>query len=87
MVARVLCGERIGWALDDFNIRHARLATELAGLQQKVKFGYHPDAEEVAYLWTANNDARAFIVIGDPAVRLNLAAEVEESGQPSSLET
>jgi len=45
---------------------------------EDVKFGAEADPYEIAGLWTANNDARSYSVVGDPAVRLMLA----ENGKP-----
>ena len=53
------------------------LRRDLHGAQREIediKFGAEPDERELAGLWTANNDARGYIVVGDPAVRLPLAA-------------
>jgi hypothetical protein len=40
-------------------------------LLEKIRDGYRADDAEVelARLWTANNDARNTIIVGDPAVR------------------
>jgi len=73
MVMRALKGERIGWALDAFNLRYSRLGAELADIQRKEKYeGYKPVPERMAHLWTATSDARAFVILGDPAVKLNV---------------
>jgi hypothetical protein len=37
---------------------------------EDAKYGKQIDALELSGLWTANNDARGYAVIGDPAVRL-----------------
>jgi hypothetical protein len=73
MIMRAMNGQRIGWALDAFNLRYSRLGAELADIQRKERYeGYKPDSEHMAYLWTATSDARAFVTLGDPAVKLNV---------------
>jgi hypothetical protein len=65
-------GHPIGSALDCFNMRYAALSTELTNLYHEI--GDHPttkQAYELAERWTANNDARGYIILGDPAVRLH----------------
>ncbi|MGC9349633.1 MAG: hypothetical protein ACP5JG_15960, partial [Anaerolineae bacterium] len=68
---RLLSGYPVGAALDFFNLRYAALATELTYLYERIS---DPptlrDAYRLAELWTAHNDARGFVVMGDPAVRL-----------------
>jgi hypothetical protein len=75
----LLRGARLGWAMEQFNARYAELGTRLATIVQQVKYdGPMPDKDKLAYLWTARNDARSLIVLGDPAVRL--AAAPAEGG-------
>jgi hypothetical protein len=45
---------------------------------EDVEFGKQPDHLELAAMWTANNDARGFAILGDPAVRLVGAAHRTE---------
>ena len=56
--------------LEAFAARHADLAVNLNGELENIKFGAKPDPVALANLWTANNDARGYVIIGDPAVRL-----------------
>ncbi len=66
---RLLKGHPIGSAMDYFDLRYAALATELVHLIDKVQ----PNKYKLAEKWTAHNDARGYVVIGDPAVRLRAA--------------
>ncbi|HET91578.1 MAG TPA: hypothetical protein ENN99_12700 [Chloroflexi bacterium] len=70
---RLLKGHPVGSAMDYFDLRYAALATELVPLMEANT----PDKYELAEKWTAHNDARGYVVIGDPAVRLR-AAQVSE---------
>jgi hypothetical protein len=66
----ILAGQRVGNALDQFNIRWAALTTEIA---DRLKAGTKPEEQtELANLWVARDDARNYIVFGDPAVRLRV---------------
>lgn len=68
---QLLAGQPVGAALDYFDMRYAALATELATLYDHLEDP--PTAAEIyrlAELWTASHDARSYVVLGDPAVRL-----------------
>lgn len=69
-VERLLKGHPVGSAMEYFNMRYAALSTELTSVQQTERFGMTINDFELAQMWTANNDAKGYIVIGDPAVRL-----------------
>jgi len=70
-VERLLKGIPVGAAMEYFNGRHAALSSELAAAVDAAKWK-EPDPYALAEMWTANNDARGYIVVGDPAVRLPL---------------
>lgn len=69
-INRLIEGFPIGYALEFFNDRYAEISTVLSSKLYKIKFGAIADEIEISNLWTSNNDARSYAIIGDPAVRL-----------------
>jgi hypothetical protein len=70
VIGRLLRGERIGQATDAFNIRWAALSTTLAEMQLDLQHGGDVPLKTLGQLWVARDDARNFMILGDPAVRL-----------------
>jgi hypothetical protein len=66
----LLEGWPVGAAMEYFNQRYAELATLLTAALRRAFAGEPVDAREVSRLWTAHNDARGYVVVGDPAVRV-----------------
>lgn len=70
VLGRLMRGERVGQAMDAFNIRWAALSTALAELQLDLHHGANVSPRNLGRLWVARDDARNFMVLGDPAVRI-----------------
>ncbi|MFV9505673.1 MAG: hypothetical protein AB4911_14050 [Oscillochloridaceae bacterium umkhey_bin13] len=76
MLRRVLlAGAPVGWALEFFNQRYAELATDLTRQIEDLEFGGPIQPYQLTASWTEHNDARSYVVLGDPAVRLSLQGQ------------
>jgi hypothetical protein len=64
-------GARLGWAMESLTSRYAEIATELTRRMDGFRrYGKRIDDADLVGLWTATHDARAYVVLGDPAVRV-----------------
>ncbi len=68
----LLAGAPVGWALEFFNERYAELATGLTANMESLRYHEAVDDAQMSAHWTEHNDARSYVVLGDPAVRLPL---------------
>lgn len=71
----LMLGRRVGSALDRFNLKWATVSTAIAERLRDVKDADGADGEqdeELARLWIQRDDARNYLLFGDPAVRLRL---------------
>jgi len=71
VIGRMLNGDRMGQATDQFNMRWAALSTDLATMLDQSR-GLKCDPRVLANQWVARDDARNYILFGDPAVRLRV---------------
>ena len=69
-LGRLLKGYPVGYAMELFNHRYAELAAGLSNDQDAINRGATFDDDLLAAAWISNNDARNYIILGDPAVRL-----------------
>ncbi|MBN1953707.1 MAG: hypothetical protein JW900_01545 [Anaerolineae bacterium] len=74
---KLMNGEPVGLATDpSFGMRYADMAAELGESLKELRFddAFVSDRELVR-LWTATNDARGYVVLGDPAVSIPFARD------------
>jgi hypothetical protein len=64
-------GVRLGSAMESLTSRYAEIATELTLRMDRLRrYGKRIDDADLVGLWTATHDARTYVVLGDPAVRV-----------------
>lgn len=68
----LLSGDPVGWTTESFNLRYADLASNLTEVIENLEYG-EPNPYDLAGMWTSHNDARGYVVLGDPAVRIPFA--------------
>jgi len=64
----LMSGMPVGAAMEYFDERYAELASDLSVMLEEIEHGTITAGPELANLWTANNDARGYAILGDPAV-------------------
>lgn len=72
---RLMDGHPLGSAMEFFNQRHAELAVTYSELTQDRNALLDVDAVQFARVYRADNDARNFVVLGDPAVKATYRTE------------
>jgi hypothetical protein len=72
----LMAGKRLGLAMEAFGQRHGAIATLLTAEMERWRERPESRPEGMtdelgeAFLWLAHNDARGYVLLGDPAVRL-----------------
>jgi hypothetical protein len=69
MLLALTDGKRVGHATEYLGTRAAEISSQLTELLSARGNRRRIDPRELSWVWTANNDARSYVVIGDPAVR------------------
>lgn len=78
-------GKRVGQALSYFGARYAELAADVFAESLDTESGRSGQVNP--YLWTAIRDARSYIALGDPAVRIPLRPSSPRHGNVASAES
>ncbi len=70
-IGGTLSGLPVGYAVRSFNERYAALSTNLASLLERKDFGLTVSDGDLIVRWRDRNDAEAYLVFGDPGVRIH----------------
>lgn len=74
VLCQLMDGQPVGHAMDAINTLYGSISAQLT--HELAEHTYTPRSPgELANLWTGNNDARNYMVIGDPAVALAVAPD------------
>jgi hypothetical protein len=80
-IRRLIEGYPVGWAVEYFSQRAGELVLELNDALEENRFGKAVDDQALKSLRIATNDARTYVIVGDPAVRLTTNTTPSESGE------
>lgn len=70
LVRRLLAGHTVGHAMDPMSWRYLDLSSDLCVVFEEMRYGVETlNNMQLSELLLKNNDARDFVILGDPAVR------------------
>jgi hypothetical protein len=75
----------VGLVTENLNMRYADLAAQMTATLEYDRDSVDP--YDLAQMWTEQNDARSYVVIGDPAVRLPIAMPDEKPTERPTIGT
>ena len=78
----LLGGRRIGAAMELFAHRLGEMGAELIAAFERLEHGEAVSDDELLRLWNAHHDARNYVVLGDPAVRVAVGEGGATDGGP-----
>jgi hypothetical protein len=71
VLLQLLSGDPVGWTTENLNMKYADLAAELTAILEELEYDpSYINPYDLAQKWTAHNDSRSYVVIGDPATRI-----------------
>ncbi len=87
LLARLMQGSTAGMAMEDLNRRYSYFSTALADELVGINFYDRPrDENKLLQMMTQTIDARNYILVGDPAVRLPVRADLPYKPPPDDWE-
>jgi hypothetical protein len=84
-LGRILKGEPVGHATKDISEKYAILAADLLTRLDKGSTQPLPADAALAWTWVERNDARNYILLGDPAARLRADKLVKPAAAPRAF--
>jgi hypothetical protein len=71
-LGRLMLGQPVGLAVQEFNDKCATASVSLANLLEKAYAGRPVDDIQLTTTWIERNDAEGYVTLGDPAVHLRV---------------
>lgn len=85
MMKQLLDGYPVGAAVEFFNERYAEISSDYTTAQEEKTYGAAIPDSQLVSMWTANNDARNYMILGDPAVKVAVSRSTEQPAEIITL--